>query len=97
MKNVGSRREEILEELLGAQITKMMMTKPSTEVGEITDSGVHAVLHVEVEPSPEHVFVTTPPQRMEENIVLDLQLKLNLATSPPVQLHARTFGMSVVC
>jgi len=69
-----------------------MWLHPPTEDGEITDSGVHAVQLVEVEPRPEPVFVTTLPLPMVERIVLDLKLKLNLVTSHHARLLSTETG-----
>jgi len=66
------------------------------EVGEHLDGGVHAALLVEKQPKPENEFVTILPLKTEGKNVLELQLKLNIAKCCLVQLHARTFGVSVV-
>jgi len=65
---------------------------PPTEVGEITDSGVHAVQLVEVEPRPGNVLVTTLPLPTVERIVMDLQVKLKLVTSHHARLLSTETG-----
>ena len=56
------------------------------------DRGVRAVYLVEVEPSPEHEFVTTLPLPMGESVVLDLQLKLYLVIRYPAQVSVYRFS-----